>query len=104
MAVERMPTGIEPAAELVGHTPHEPRIEDVFGNSGGHAGRVVSGLREYRNPVRAMKASEEFLGGVHGRLTRRPRALIGMMEAYPMPLSFADITSPPAVPSSPRRR
>jgi hypothetical protein len=50
MAVERMLTGAEPAAELVGH------------------------------------------------------GLVGTMEAHPMPVSFADLTSPPAIAASPGRR
>src|SRR5580692_474588 len=52
MAVERMLTEAEPAAELVGRVLHEAGIEYVFGISGGHTGRIVSGLRKYQNSVK----------------------------------------------------
>jgi acetolactate synthase-1/2/3 large subunit len=81
MAVERMLTEAEPAAELVGRVLQEAGIEYVFGISGGHAGRIVSGLRRYQNSVKMMMVREESLAGVmaevYGRLTRRPGVLIG---------------------------
>src|SRR6201996_2984758 len=81
MAVERMLTEPEPAAELVGRVLHEAGIEYVFGISGGHTGRIVSGLRRYQNSVKMMMVREESLAGVmaevYGRLTRRPGVLIG---------------------------
>ncbi|HEX3990811.1 MAG TPA: thiamine pyrophosphate-binding protein [Acetobacteraceae bacterium] len=114
MAVERMLTEAEPAAELVGRVLHEAGIEYVFGISGGHTGRIVSGLAKYQNSVKMMMVREESLAGVmaevYGRLTRRPgvligqgpwvlgNGLIGTMEAYlsssPMLLltDFSDAT------------
>ena len=114
MAVERMLTEAEPAAELVGRVLHEAGIEYVFGISGGHTGRIVSGLSKYQNSVKMMMVREESLAGVmaevYGRLTRRPgvligqgpwvlgNGLIGTMEAYlsssPMLLltDFSDAT------------
>src|ERR1700761_6401909 len=114
MAVERMLTEPEPAAELVGRVLHEAGIEYVFGISGGHTGSIVSGLRKYQNSVKMMMVREESLAGVmaevYGRLTRRPgvligqgpwvlgNGLIGTMEAYlsssPMLLltDFSDAT------------
>ena len=98
MAVERMLTEAEPVAELVGRVLHEAGIEYVFGISGGHTGRIVSGLQKYQNSVRMVTVREESLAGVmaevYGRLTRRPgvligqgpwvlgNGLIGTMEAY----------------------
>ena len=53
----------------------------VFGISGGHTGRIVSGLSQYQNSVRTVLVREESLGGVmaevYGRLTRRPGVLLG---------------------------
>ena len=117
MAVERMLTEAEPAAELVGRVLHEAGIEYVFGISGGHTGRIVSGLAKYQNSVKMMMVREESLAGVmaevYGRLTRRPgvligqgpwvlgNGLIGTMEAYlsssPMLLltDFSDATGVP---------
>ena len=114
MAVERMLTEAEPAAELVGRVLHEAGIEYVFGISGGHTGRIVSGLRKYQNSVKMMMVREESLAGArwrrYGRLTRSPgvligqgpwvlgNGLIGTMEAYlsssPMLLltDFSDAT------------
>ena len=98
MTVERMLTEEEPAADLVGRVLQEAGIEYVFGISGGHTGRIVSGLRKYQNSVRMVLVREESLAGVmaevYGRLTRRPgvligqgpwvlgNGLIGTMEAY----------------------
>src|SRR6201993_3562608 len=114
MSVERMLTEEEPAADLVGRVLQEAGIEFVFGISGGHTGRIVSGLSQYQNSVRMITVREESLGGVmaevYGRLTRRPGVLIGQgpwvlgtgligtMEAYlsssPMLLltDFSDAT------------
>ncbi|HME26033.1 MAG TPA: thiamine pyrophosphate-binding protein, partial [Acetobacteraceae bacterium] len=98
MTVERMLTEEEPAADLVGRVLQEAGIEYVFGISGGHTGRIVSGLRKYQNSLRMVLVREESLAGVmaevYGRLTRRPgvmigqgpwvlgNGLIGTMEAY----------------------
>ena len=48
MTVERMLTEEEPAADLVGRVLQEAGIEFVFGISGGHTGRIVSGLPSTR--------------------------------------------------------
>jgi acetolactate synthase-1/2/3 large subunit len=114
MPVERMLTAAEPAADLVGRVLQEAGIEYVFGISGGHTGRIISGLKKVQNSVRMMTLREESLAAVmaevYGRLTRRPGVLIGQgpwvlgngllgtMEAYlsssPMVLltDFSDAT------------
>jgi acetolactate synthase I/II/III large subunit len=114
MAIERMLTEAEPVGELIGRVLYEAGIEYVFGISGGHTGRIISGLRKYQNSVRMVTVREESLAGVmaevYGRLTRRPgvligqgpwvlgNGLIGTMEAYlsssPMLLltDFSDAT------------
>ena len=114
MTVDRMLTEAEPAAGLVGRVLSEAGIEYVFGISGGHTGRIVTGLAKYQNSVRMVTMREESLAGVmaeiYGRLTRRPGVLIGQgpwvlgngllgtMEAYlsgsPMLLltDFSDAT------------
>ena len=114
MAIERMLNEAEPVGELIGRVLHEAGIEYVFGISGGHTGRIISGLRKYQNSVRMVTVREESLAGVmaeiYGRLTRRPgvligqgpwvlgNGLIGTMEAYlsssPMLLltDFSDAT------------
>ncbi|MBV8494890.1 MAG: thiamine pyrophosphate-binding protein, partial [Alphaproteobacteria bacterium] len=59
----------------------EAGIEYVFGISGGHTGRIISGLSQVQNQVRMMTVREESLAGVmaevYGRLTRRPGVMIG---------------------------
>ena len=114
MAIERMLNEAEPVGELIGRVLHEAGIEYVFGISGGHTGRIISGLRKYQNSVRMVTVREKSLAGVmaeiYGRLTRRPgvligqgpwvlgNGLIGTMEAYlsssPMLLltDFSDAT------------
>jgi acetolactate synthase I/II/III large subunit len=81
MTVERMLTEEEPAGDLVGRVLQEAGIEYVFGISGGHTGRIVSGLRKYQNSLRMVLVREESLAGVmaevYGRLTRRPGVMIG---------------------------
>ena len=81
MTVERMLTEEEPAADLVGRVLQEAGIEYVFGISGGHTGRIVSGLRRYQNSLRMVLVREELLAGVmaevYGRATRRPGVMIG---------------------------
>jgi acetolactate synthase-1/2/3 large subunit len=76
-----MLTEEEPAADLVGRVLQEAGIEYVFGISGGHTGRIVSGLRKYQNSLRMVLVREESLAGVmaevYGRLTRRPGVMIG---------------------------
>lgn len=114
MAIARMLTEAEPVGDLIGRVLDEAGIEFVFGISGGHTGRIITGLRKYQNSVRMITVREESLGGVmaevYGRLTRRPgvligqgpwvlgNGLIGTMEAYlsssPMLLltDFSDAT------------
>lgn len=81
MAVERMLNEAEAAADLVGRVLSEAGIEYVFGISGGHTGRIITGLAKYQNSVRMVTMREESLAGVmaeiYGRLTRRPGVLIG---------------------------
>jgi acetolactate synthase I/II/III large subunit len=70
-----------PASALVARVLEEAGIEMVFGISGGHTGRIVSGLSKYQNSIRTVLVREESLGGVmaeiYGRLTRRPGVLLG---------------------------
>src|SRR5271165_5104925 len=91
MAIEQMLTEEMPASALVARVLEEAGIEMVFGISGGHTGRIVSGLSQYQNSIRTVLVREEALGGVmaeiYGRLTRRPgvvlgNGLLGTMEAY----------------------
>ena len=81
MAIERMLKEETPARVLVGRVLQEAGIEYVFGISGGHTGRIVSGLRKYQNSLRMVTVREESLAGVmaevYGRLTRRPGVMIG---------------------------
>src|SRR5438552_16664311 len=81
MAVEQMLTEEMPASALVARVLEEAGIEMVFGISGGHTGRIVSGLSKYQNSIRTVLVREESLGGVmaeiYGRLTRRPGVLLG---------------------------
>ncbi|HVZ06325.1 thiamine pyrophosphate-binding protein [Rhodopila sp.] len=114
MAIDRMLTEAEPVGDLIGRVLQEAGIEYVFGISGGHTGRIITGLAKYQNSVRMVTVREESLAGVmaevYGRLTRRPgvligqgpwvlgNGLIGTMEAYlsssPMLLltDFSDAT------------
>src|ERR1700729_1875370 len=114
MAIERMLKEETPSRVLVARVLHEAGIEYVFGISGGHTGRIITGLSKYQNSVRMITVREESLAGVmaevYGRLTRRPgvligqgpwvlgNGLIGTMEAYlsssPMLLltDFSDAT------------
>jgi len=81
MAIEQMLTEKMPASALVARVLEEAGIEMVFGISGGHTGRIVSGLSKYQNSIRTVLVREESLGGVmaeiYGRLTRRPGVLLG---------------------------
>jgi acetolactate synthase I/II/III large subunit len=81
MTIEPMLTEEMPANALVARVLQEAGIEMVFGISGGHTGRIVSGLSQYQNSVRTVLVREESLGGVmaevYGRLTRRPGVLLG---------------------------
>ncbi len=81
MAIERMLTEEMPASALVARVLEEAGIEMVFGISGGHTGRIVSGLSKYQNSIRTVLVREESLGGVmaevYGRLTRRPGVMLG---------------------------
>ncbi|HUC11277.1 MAG TPA: thiamine pyrophosphate-binding protein, partial [Stellaceae bacterium] len=81
MPIEPMLTEETPANALVARVLEEAGIEMVFGISGGHTGRIVSGLSQYQNRIRTVLVREESLGGVmaevYGRLTRRPGVLLG---------------------------
>src|SRR5271155_1445027 len=81
MPIAPMLTEEMPASALVAHVLEEAGIEMVFGISGGHTGRIVSGLSKYQNSIRTVLVREESLGGVmaegYGRLTRRPGVLLG---------------------------
>src|SRR5205085_748118 len=81
MAIERMLTEEVPARILVARVLAEAGIEYVFGISGGHTGRIISGLAQVQNQVRMVTVREESLAGVmaevYGRLTRRPGVRIG---------------------------
>ena len=81
MAIEQMLTEEMPASAAVARVLEETGIEMVFGISGGHTGRIVSGLSKYQNSIRTVLVREESLGGVmaeiYGRLTRRPGVLLG---------------------------
>src|SRR5271166_3873610 len=81
MAIEQMLTEEMPANALVARVLEEAGIEMVFGISGGHTGRIVSGLSQFQNSIRTVLVREESLGGVmaevYGRLTRRPGVLLG---------------------------
>jgi len=81
MAIERMLTEEMPARVLVARVLAEAGIEYVFGISGGHTGRIISGLSQVQNQVRMMTVREESLAGVmaevYGRLTRKPGVMIG---------------------------
>ena len=81
MTIEPMLTEETSANVLVARVLGEAGIEMVFGISGGHTGRIVSGLSQYQNRVRTVLVREESLGGVmaeiYGRLTRRPGVLLG---------------------------
>jgi len=81
MAIEQMLTEEMPASALVARVLEEAGIKMVFGISGGHTGRIVSGLSKYQNSIRTVLVREESLGGVmaeiYGRLTRRPGVLLG---------------------------
>src|SRR3981189_737486 len=81
MTIERMLTEELPSRVLVARVLAEAGIEYVFGISGGHTGRIGSGLSQVQNSVRMVTVREESLGGVmaevYGRLTRRPGVLLG---------------------------
>src|SRR6266446_6077329 len=81
MAVEQMLTEEMPASALVARVLEEAGIEMVFGISGGHTGRIVSGLSQYQNSIRTVLVREELLSGVmaeiYGWLTRGPGVLLG---------------------------
>lgn len=81
MAIERMLKEETPSRMLVARVLAEAGIEYVFGISGGHTGRIISGLAQVQNQVRMVTVREESLAGVmaevYGRLTRRPGVMIG---------------------------
>ena len=84
MTIEPMLTEEMPANALVARVLEEAGIEMVFGISGGHTGRIVSGLSKYQNSIRTVLVREESLGGVmaeiYGRLTRRPGVCSGKVR------------------------
>ena len=99
MAIERMLSEETPARVLVARVLAEAGIEYVFGISGGHTGRIVSGLGQVQNQVRMVTGARGIvwpgvMAEVYGRLTRRPgvmlgqgpwvlgNGLIGTLEAY----------------------
>src|ERR1700748_1698255 len=114
MAIARMLTEAEPVGDLIGRVLDEAGVECVCAISGGHTGRIISGLAQVQNQVRMVTVREESLAGVmaefYGRLTRKPgvmigqgpwvlgNGLIGTLEAYlsssPMLLltDFSDAT------------
>ena len=81
MAIEKMLTEEVPARVLVAQVLAEAGIEYVFGISGGHTGRIISGLSQHQNQIRTVLVREESLAGVmaevYGRLTRKPGVMIG---------------------------
>ncbi len=81
MPIEPMLSEETPANALVARVLAEAGIEFVFGISGGHTGRIVSGLSQVQNSVRTVLVREESLAGVmaetYGRLTRRPGVMLG---------------------------
>src|ERR1700758_3390597 len=81
MAIERMLKEETPARVLVARVLAEAGIEYVFGISGGHTGRIISGLAQVQNQVRMVTVREESLAGVmaevYGRLTRKPGVMLG---------------------------
>ena len=81
MPIEPMLSEDTPANALVARVLAEAGIEMVFGISGGHTGRIVTGLSQVRNSVRTILVREESLAGVmaetYGRLTRRPGVMLG---------------------------
>jgi acetolactate synthase-1/2/3 large subunit len=81
MPIEPMLSAETPTNALVARVLAEAGIEMVFGISGGHTGRVVSGLSQVQNSVRTILVREESLAGVmaetYGRLTRRPGVMLG---------------------------
>jgi acetolactate synthase-1/2/3 large subunit len=81
MPIEPMLNEETPANALVARVLAEAGIEMVFGISGGHTGRIVTGLSQVQNSVRTVLVREESLAGVmaetYGRLTRRPGVMLG---------------------------
>src|SRR5581483_11930032 len=81
MPIEKMLKEETPARVLVARVLAEAGIEFVFGISGGHTGRIISGLAQVQNQVRMVTVREESLAGVmaevYGRLTRKPGVMIG---------------------------
>src|SRR6201987_2017690 len=81
MPIEGIVKEETPAGVLVARVLAEAGIEYVFGISGGHTGRIISGLAQVQNQVRMVTVREESLAGVmaevYGRLARRPGVMIG---------------------------
>ena len=51
---------------------HEAGIEYVFGISGGHTGRIITGLAKYQNSVRMVTLREESLAGARSAVVAKP--------------------------------
>ena len=77
MAITRMLTEAEAVGDLIGRVLDEAGIEFVFGISGGHTGRIITGLRKYQNSVRMITVREESLGGVMAEVYGRAADVIG---------------------------
>src|SRR5439155_529306 len=58
MAIERMLSEELPARVLVARVLAEAGIEYVFGISGGHTGRIISGLSQVQEPIAAVQATQ----------------------------------------------
>jgi acetolactate synthase-1/2/3 large subunit len=71
MPIERMLSEEMPARVLVARVLAEAGIEYVFGISGGHTGRIVSGLAQVQNQVRMVTVREESLAGAMPRTISR---------------------------------
>ena len=80
MPVERMLKEETPSRVLVARVLAEAGIEYVFGISGGHTGRIISGLAQVQNQVRMVTVREESLAGVMeiGRASCRERVCLGV--------------------------
>ena len=81
MPVQHLVTEETNAGDVVARVLSEAGIDMVFGISGGHTGRIFSGLEKQQNSIRTVLVREESLGGVmaevYGRLRGLPGVLIG---------------------------
>src|SRR6266404_4974778 len=97
MAIERMLTEEMPARVLVARVLAEAGIEYVFGISGGHTGRIVSGLSQVQNQVRMVTVREESLAGVMAEVYGRLGTLEAFLSSSPMVL-LTDFSDAPHFP------